>query len=83
MATNSWSSIENINKTSSLFYLISQGPGLDEIYLYVKDPDETKDQFLINKWESTDLNFNGSKAFIEYSNDMDDIYKNIEEYNLI
>ena len=21
------------------------------------------------------------KAFIEYSNDMDDIYKNIEEYN--
>ena len=25
--------------------------------------------------------FNGFKAFIEYSNDMDDIYKNIEEYN--
>ena len=22
-----------------------------------------------------------SKAFIEYSNDMDDVYKNIEEYN--
>ena len=54
MATNSWSSIENINKTSSLFYLISQGPGVDEIHLYVKVPDETKDQFLINKWESTD-----------------------------
>ena len=30
----------------------------------------------------TDLNyFSDSKAFIEYSNDMDDIYKNIEEYN--
>ena len=30
----------------------------------------------------TDLNyFNDSKAFIEYSNDMDDVYKNIEEYN--
>ena len=26
---------------------------------------------------------NGNKAFIEYSNDMDDIYKNIEENNLI
>ena len=26
---------------------------------------------------------NGYKAFIEYSNDMDDIYKNIEENNLI
>ena len=24
---------------------------------------------------------NNSKVFIEYSNDMDDIYKNIEEYN--
>ena len=26
--------------------------------------------------------FNGSEAFIEYLNDMDDIYKNIEENNL-
>ena len=26
---------------------------------------------------------NGYKAFIEYPNDMDDIYKNIEENNLI
>ena len=25
--------------------------------------------------------FNDSKAFIEYSNDMHDIYKNIEEFN--
>ena len=25
--------------------------------------------------------FNDFKAFVEYSNDMDDIYKNIEEYN--
>ena len=24
---------------------------------------------------------NGSKAFIEYSNDMDDVSRNIEEYN--
>ena len=37
---------------------------------------------LINKRESTGLNYlNDSKALIEYSNDMDDIYKNIEEYN--
>ena len=37
---------------------------------------------LINKRENTCLKyFNDSKAFIEYSNDMDDIYKNIEEYN--
>ena len=38
--------------------------------------------FLINKRESTVLKyFNDFKAFIEYSNDMDDIYKNIEDYN--
>ena len=37
---------------------------------------------LINKTESTRLkNLNDSKAFIEYSNDMHNIYKNIEEYN--
>ena len=36
----------------------------------------------MNKWESTALNhFNYSKAFIEYSNYMDDVYKNFEEYN--
>ena len=52
------------------------------MYLYAKDPYESKYQFLINKRESTGLEyFDNSKAFIEYSNDMDDIYKNIEEYN--
>ena len=37
---------------------------------------------IINERESTGLNYlNNSKAFIEYSNDMDDFYKNIEQYN--
>ena len=37
---------------------------------------------LINKRESRVLKYlNDSKAFIEFSNDMDDSYKNIEEYN--
>ena len=41
-----------------------------------------KYKFLINKRESKWLkHFNDSKALIEYSNDMDHIYKNIEEYN--
>ena len=36
----------------------------------------------INKSESIDLkHFNDSKAFIKYSNKMDDIYKNLEDYN--
>ena len=37
---------------------------------------------LINKREITALKYlNDSKTFIEYSNDMDDIYENITEYN--
>ena len=41
-----------------------------------------KYQFLINKRESTgSKHFNDPKAFIECLNDMQDVYKNIEEYN--
>ena len=71
-------------KTNSLFNLISQQPDIDKIYLYAKDPFayEAKYQLLINKKQITGLkHLNDSKAFVEYSNDMDDIYKNIEEYN--
>ena len=36
--------------------------------------------FFLNKWKSTGFkHFNDSKAFLEHSNNMDDIYKNIEE----
>ena len=51
-------------------------------FLYAKDPYEAKYQFLINKGESTGLkHLNDLKNFIEYSNDMDDTYKNNEKYN--
>ena len=51
--------------------------------IYVKKSIVNYCQLLINKLENTGLrHFNDSKAFIEYSNDIDDIYKNIEEYNL-
>ena len=57
-------------------------PDIDKIYLYAKDPYEDKYQFLINKRESVGLkHFNDPKAFIEYSNDMHDVYKNIDHYN--
>ena len=50
--------------------------------MYAKDLYEPKYQFLINKRESTGLKyFNDPKAFIEYSNDMQDVYKNINYYN--
>ena len=50
--------------------------------MYAKDPYEAKYQYLINKRESVGINhFNDSKAFIEYSNDMCNVYKNITHYN--
>ena len=69
-------------KTNALLNLINNQPDIDKIYLYAKKPYEAKYQFLINKRESTGLNyFNDPKAFIEYSNDLQDVYKNINEYN--
>ena len=51
--------------------------------MYVKDPHEVKYQFLINKRGSINLkHFNDPKTFIEYSNDMQDDYKNIDEYDI-
>ena len=69
-------------KTNQLLNLINHEPGIDRIYLYAKNLYEVKYQLLIKRRESTGLKYlNTSKAFIEYTNDMDDILKNIEEYN--
>ena len=55
---------------------------LMKFFYMLKIPYEAKYQLLINKRESTGLRYlDDSKAIIEYSNDMDDVYKNIEEYN--
>ena len=52
-------------------------------HLYAKDPHEDKYQFLIKKRQSIGLkHFNDPKAIIEYSNDMHDVYGNINDYNL-
>ena len=69
-------------KTNALLDVINHEPDIYNFFLYAKDPCEAKYQLLINKRVSTGLKYsNDSKAFIEYSSDMDDIYKNIEEYN--
>ena len=69
-------------KTNALLNLINNQPHIDKIYLHTKDPYEAKYQYLINKREEVGLDhFNDSRAFIEYSNDMQDVYKNIVEYN--
>ena len=68
--------------TNLLLNLTENPPDIDKIYLYGKDPYEAKYQYLINKREGVGIDyFNDPKAFIEYSNDVDDVYKNIDEYN--
>ena len=65
-----------------LINLLSQQPDTDKIYLYSKDLYKSKYEFLINKRENTGLkHLNDSKALLEYSNDMDNIYRKTEEYN--
>ena len=69
-------------KTNALLNLINNQADVDKIYLYAKNPYEAKYQYLIKKREKVGLDhFEDSKAFMEYSSDMQDVYKNIEDYN--
>ena len=69
-------------KANALLNLINNQPDFDKIYLYTKDPYEAKYQHLINKREKVGLDhFKDPRAFLEYSSDMQDVYKNIEDCN--
>ena len=72
-------------KTNALLNLIkkqSNGSPIDKIYLYAKDLSEPKYRFLIEKCENAGIkNLNDPSAFTEYSNTMDDVYSNIDDYN--
>ena len=68
-------------KTNVLMNSIENQPDIDKIYLYAKDLDEVKYQYLINKREGIGIDhFNDPKAFIEYSNHMRHVYANINYY---
>ena len=70
-------------KTNVLMNSIENQPDIDKIYLYAKDLDEVKYQYLINKREGIGIDhFNDPKAFIEYSNHMRHVYTNINYYNI-
>ena len=78
-------------KTNTLINLIqSQGNNLvqqqnniiDKIYLDAKDLEEPKYQYFIKKRQDAGIkNLNDPSAFIEYSNSMDDIFDDINDYN--
>ena len=66
-------------KTNALLNLMNNQLDIDKNLSLCK-----RSQYLINKREKVGLNhFNDPKAFMEYSNDMQDVYKNIEDYNPI
>ena len=72
-------------KTNALLNLIQKQNNnnpIDKIYMYAKDLSEPKYQFLIEKRENAGIkNYNDPTAFIKYSNTMDDVYTNIDDYN--
>ena len=69
-------------KTNTLLHLINNLHPIDKIYLYAKDIHEPKYEYLINKREQAGIkNLNDPHAFIEYSDDMDDVIDDINNYN--
>ena len=93
MVTNFWLSIKDINnfrlriwKKNSLVYLIKQKNDdehniIDKISIYV-DTNDAKYQYVIKQYQDIGLKeHEDPRALIEYSNNMQDVYKNIDEYS--
>ena len=70
-------------KTNMILNLMKyQRRDIDKIYLYVKDPFESKYQLLINRREKIRTKkLKNSKAFIDYLQTIDVVYENLEDYN--
>ena len=69
-------------KTNTLLHLINNLHPIDKIYLYAKDIHETNYEYLINKREQAGIkNLNDPHAFIEYSDDMNDVLDDINNCN--
>ena len=56
----------------------TQRPGIDKFYFYTRDPFESKCQLLMNGREKIGTNY--LKVFVDYSETIDDVYKNLD-YN--
>ena len=69
-------------KTNTLLHLINNLHPVDKIYLYAKELHESKYEYLINKREQAGIkNLDDPHAFIEYSDDMNDVLDDINNYN--
>ena len=71
-------------KTKVLINLINEQNDIDRIYLYARDLSEPKYECFIEKREDLGIkHINDPNALIECSNTTDDVYENIDDYNLI
>ena len=70
-------------RENALINLINEQNDIDNIYLHAKDLSEPKYEYLIKKREDVRIkHVNNSNAFIECSSTMNDVYQNINDYNL-
>ena len=69
-------------KTNALLNLTNKQNDIDKISLHAKDLSKSKYEILIKKRENAGTKYlNDPNAFIEFSNTMDDVYENINDYN--
>ena len=69
-------------KTNTLLDLLNNLYPIDKIYLYAKDLAEPKYEYLINKREPAGIkNLDDPHAFIEYSDNMNDVLNDINNNN--
>ena len=70
-------------KSNVLLDLIKhQRPDIEKGYLYAKNQFESKYQLLFNGREKVgNENLKNPRAFIDYSQTIDDVYENLEDYN--
>ena len=69
-------------KANALINLINEQIDIGKIYLYARDLNEPKYEYLINRREDVGIkHVNNPNAFIECSNTMDDVYENNNDYN--
>ena len=69
-------------KTNALLNLLNEQHDTDKMYVYARDLNKPKYQFLIKKCEDAGIkHYNDPNAFIECSNTMDNFYEDIDNYN--
>ena len=74
-----------LGKTYTLLNLMKEQDNIEKMLLYEKDLSEPEYEFFIKKRRNGNArtkHLNDSNAFIQCSNSMDDVYENIEDYNL-